>query len=91
MISVVKIMIFKFKLIKIIVSIVINVNRISMGFRRLVASRVIAITAARRVSNVTRMDNVRVMTMLKDGVVIDARRINMIVIKDVWTVHIAII
>lgn len=60
-----------------------NVNHINMGFHQVVVNRVIAIVAVRRDSNVIRMVSVHVMTMLKDDVVIDAKRINMIVIKDV--------
>lgn len=72
-------------------SIATNVNRISMVSHRRVVNNVIAILAVRRDSNVIRMANVHVMIMLKDGVVIDAKRINTIVIKAAWTVHIATI
>lgn len=69
----------------------INAKRINMVFHRLVVNRVIATTAARKDSNAIRMVNVHATITLKDGVAIDAKRINSTDIKDAWTVRIATI
>lgn len=68
---------------KITASIVTNVKHINMAFHQLDVNRVIAIVVVRRDSNVIKMANVRVTTMLKEDVAIDAKKINTIVIKDV--------
>lgn len=72
-------------------SIVISANRTSMASHRQVASHVIVTAADRKDSNAIKMDSVHVMTMLRDVVAIDAKRINMIGIKAAWTVRTATI
>lgn len=62
-------------------SIVISVNRTSMASHRPAVSHVIVTTAVQKDSNAIKMASVRVTTMLRDVVAIDAKRINTIGIK----------